>query len=142
MISYAEFAERMLAGSRMIQPELDAATKELVALGVTRAKSYIGHQQEDWEPLADSTKSEKQSLGFAPPDYEPLLRTGEMRDSIEGNSIGTVGEIGSNNQKAVWQEFGTVHIPPRPFISKAVQSLEPDIALACESVAAKALGGV
>jgi hypothetical protein len=37
-----------------------------------------------------------------------------MRDSIEWNSSGNEGHVGSNNDKAVWHELGTVKIPPSP----------------------------
>lgn len=58
-------------------------------------------------------------------ENEPLLRTGELRDSIE-HAVGA-GEaaIGSNNDKAVWQELGTDKIPPRSFLgSAAVENAE------------------
>jgi hypothetical protein len=37
----------------------------------------------------------------------PLLETGEMRASIEWNADAHHGFVGSNNDKAIWQELGT-----------------------------------
>jgi hypothetical protein len=40
-----------------------------------------GRQHEEWAPLSESTIRGEQAHGFKKP--APLLRTGEMRDSIE-----------------------------------------------------------
>ena len=50
-----------------------------------------------------------------------------MRASIEWNSSGNLGHVGSNDDVAVYQEFGTSRIPPRPFLMGAAMRLEPDI---------------
>jgi hypothetical protein len=42
--------------------------------------SAIGKEHEMWPPLAESTIRDKQRHGFPTP--KPLLRTGEMRDSV------------------------------------------------------------
>jgi hypothetical protein len=52
----------------------------------------------------------------------PLLETGEMRASIEWNAEGKEGHVGSNNDKAVWLELGTVRIPP--FLKGAAMRME------------------
>jgi hypothetical protein len=49
----------------------------------------------------------------------PLLETGEMRDSIEHSSNSSEALVGSNSDKAVWHELGTIHIPPRSFLALA-----------------------
>jgi hypothetical protein len=46
-----------------------------------KAKTAIGKEHELWAPLAESTIHDKQAHGYRTP--APLLRTGEMRDSIE-----------------------------------------------------------
>jgi hypothetical protein len=99
------------------------------------AKAEIGHIQAEagpfpaWDPLAEATiegwggHPGKAELGHAPPDYDPLLRTGEMRDSIEVSADQTNAAVGSNSDKALWQEFGTPNakhpIPPRSFLGRA-----------------------
>jgi len=57
----------------------------------------------------------------------PLLETGELRASIEWNSTGNEGHVGSNNDKAVWHELGTAKIPPRSFLMGAAQHMEGKI---------------
>jgi HK97 gp10 family phage protein len=87
------------------------------------AKDRIGHYQESsgpfpaWEPLADSTEEEKERLGY--PLDAPLERTGELRNSIEHEVAGLEAVVGSKSDKALWHEFGTDRIPPRPFIGPA-----------------------
>ena len=74
-----------------------------------RAKGLIGHPNASWPPLAPETLKRKDNVNT------PLLETGEMRDLIEhvvANS--SHGYVGSNDDKAVWQELGTSRgIPPR-----------------------------
>jgi len=61
-----------------------------------------------------------------------LLRSGELRDSIEITIApdGMSAEIGSNADKAVWAEFGTSRAPPRPFLQPAADIMGPQIAKA------------
>ena len=49
----------------------------------------------------------------------PLLETGDLRDSIERDVQQHVAYVGSNDNKALWHEFGTSRIPPRPFLGGA-----------------------
>jgi hypothetical protein len=81
------------------------------------AKRVIGTYDYDWPPLAESTKEQRERAGF--PADEPLLRTGEMRESIEHTVQGHEAYVGSNNDKAVYQELGTSKIPPRSFLGDA-----------------------
>ena len=66
-------------------------------------------------PLAASTVERK---GFD----APLIETGKMHDSI-GWEHASVRKtiVGSTDEKAVWHEFGTGHVPARPFFSKTAQ---------------------
>ncbi len=96
-----------------------------------RAKEKIGEYQEQagpfiaWPELAESTKADRLQQGFT--ENDPLLRTGEMRDSIEHQVEGSVAEIGSNSDIAVYQELGTEHIPPRSFLGGAMAEKVPEI---------------
>ena len=91
------------------------------------AKRVIGTYEFDWPQLAASTQADRTRKGFAP--NEPLLRSGEMRDSIT-HEITVPGEeaiIGSDSDVAVYQELGTTTIPPRPFLLPAWFFLEDRI---------------
>ena|ERR1700682_4303800 len=64
-----------------------------------------------------------------------------MRDSIEWTAHGLEGHVGSNNDKAVWQELGTRKIPPRSFLMGAAMHMEPEIhKMAARAVVAVMLG--
>ncbi len=99
------------------------ALEKVAVIIESDAKRQIGHYQDavgpfqDWAPLAESTEAEKARLGY--PQDAPLLRTGELRDSIEHEVHGGEAIVGSKQDKAAWQEFGTDSIPPRPFIGPA-----------------------
>jgi hypothetical protein len=97
------------------------------------AKAEIGTKQDAagpfaaWAPLADTTVNGfnghpgKRQLGFTPPDYDPLERSGEMRDSIERTVIPASHEahVGSDSDVAVVQELGTEKMPARSFLGGA-----------------------
>ena len=95
------------------------------------AKAEIGHRQgaagpfKAWDPLAQTTiegfkgHPGKAELGFSPPDYDPLLREGDMRDTIEHVVIRNTAHVGSNSMVAVWQELGTSKMEPRSFLGGA-----------------------
>lgn len=95
------------------------------------AKAEIGNYQgaagpfAAWAPLAESTLDDKERKGFGVPD--PLLRTGDMRDSIEHVVGGRSGFVGSDSDIAVYQEIGTAKIPPRSFLGHAAVTKEDDI---------------
>jgi phage gpG-like protein len=105
----------------VLQHEADKIALERAARMIEhRAKEKIGEYQEQagpfiaWAELAESTKADRARQGY--PDDEPLLRTGELRDSIEHFVADGEAHIGSNNDIAVYQELGTEHIPPRSFL--------------------------
>lgn len=88
------------------------------------AQKKLGEYQDaagpfnSWAELADSTKDDRVAKGF--PENEPLLRTGELRDSIEVERHGNEAAVGSAMDIALYQECGTDRgIPPRPFLGPA-----------------------
>jgi phage gpG-like protein len=95
------------------------------------AKRVIGEGYPEWPALQPETLARKMM-------NTPLLETGEMRDSIEWNAAGNEGHVGSNNDKAVWHELGTLRIPPRSFLMGAAVHMEPKI----HKMAAKAVMAV
>jgi phage gpG-like protein len=104
-----------------------------------KAKAAIGKEHEMWPDLAESTIADKAAHGYATP--KPLLRTGELRDSIEWNSHGNEGHVGSNLDIAVFQEFGTSRIPPRSFLASSAIASEDKIHRMAGATAVAALSG-
>jgi hypothetical protein len=90
-------------------------------------------------PLAESTIRDKAAHGYKTP--APLLRSGEMRDSIEYVVHGDEGCVGSNSDVAVFQELGTSRIPPRSFLVSAAISSEDKIHRMAGASAVAALSG-
>src|ERR1019366_3884946 len=112
-------------------PAIVAKACEMVC---TEAKRVIGEGYPEWPALQPETLARKMM-------NTPLLETGELRASIEWNSHGNEGHVGSNNDKAVWHELGTSKIPPRSFLMGAAIRMEPKIhALAARAVMAVLAG--
>src|SRR5258708_21952686 len=109
-------------------PAIVARACEMVC---DEAKRVIGTYDYGWPQLSPETLAHKIA-------NTPLLETGEMRASIEWNSEGNEGYVGSNNDKAVWHELGTSRIPPRSFLAGAAMHMEPQI----QAMAAKAAEAV
>jgi phage gpG-like protein len=105
------------------------------ALAVTAdAKERIGHYQQGWEPLAPSTVDQKRRLGYAGVALSggdggdnPLLRTGDMRDSITADVTNRAFVVGSPDPVLFYQEWGTRTIPPRPVLEPALKTMMPFI---------------
>lgn len=93
-----------------------------------------------WAQLAPSTVDDKESKGFAPPD-NPLLRTGETRDSI-GHTVGHGRvDVGSDSQVMIWQELGTAKMPPRSVLgATGVDNAEKIVEIAGAYVAVALIG--
>lgn len=71
----------------------------------------------------------------------PWLGSGALRDSIgqESNADGAV--VGSTSSVAVYQELGTRHDPPRPFLAPVGAALGAAVAQEVGAAVAAALGG-
>lgn len=126
--SFGEAAAHLLTIHLESQRE---ALDRAAAVVQKEAKSLIGEYQPAnspfaaWAELADATKEDRASQGF--PDNEPLLRTGEMRDSIKRVASNEMAVVGSNEDKAVYQEMGTAKIPPRSFLGMAAMNKRDEI---------------
>ncbi len=125
MITSEQFEQVLAAQIKTIMPRLEIGLDKVGELASTMAAAYIGEYQPGWPALAESTITSKAAAGFAVP--APLLRTGEMRDSIkhEVDPILLEVVVGSNDKTALWQELGTVHIPPRSFLGLAMAHSMP-----------------
>lgn len=128
---FGAFAQHLAAVAQRIEAAEHPALEKAAVMVEKRAKDKIGHYQDKagpfaaWAPLAESTKQDRVRKGFNPDD--PLLRTGKLRDSIKHHVDGHEACIGSDEDIAVWQEFGTHKIPPRSFLGGATAELEKHI---------------
>ena len=105
------------------------------------ARRVIGTYDYGWEQLAQSTQADREKKGF--PANEPLLRTGELRDSIHYQILkrGHLAEIGSDSDIAVYQEMGTSTIPARPFLAGAAVKTEKQITKVVRAIVGAATAG-
>lgn len=134
MMSILEF----VAKTKAIEHDMHALGPAIVAracqLVCAEAKRVLGKGYENWPPLAPQTLARKIGPG-------PLLETAELRASIEWHSHGLEGQVGSNNDKAVWHELGTGRIPPRSFLAGAAMEMEGKIhRMAAKAVVAVMMG--
>jgi hypothetical protein len=121
-----------------VGPAIVARACELVAKA---ARDAIGKDHEMWAALAPSTIADKVRQGYAAP--APLLRTGQLRNSIEWtvDAAKLEGCVGSDDPVAVYQELGTSRIPPRSFLVSSAISMEERIhKMAARAVAAMLAG--
>lgn len=125
-----QFARELSSASATIATGLEAGFRVIVKEIEETAKEEIGLYQpaygpfDAWAPLAESTKVERVRRGYS--EDEPLLRSGELRDSIQSEVMGLAAIVGTKSDIGLWQEVGTSHIPPRPFIGPAyVRKIDP-----------------
>lgn len=125
-----QFAREISSASASIATGLESNFRVIVKEIEETAKEEIGIYQpaygafDAWAPLAESTKADRVRLGYS--EDEPLLRSGELRDSIESEVVGLAAIVGTRSEIGLWQEVGTAHIPPRPFIGPAyVKKIDP-----------------
>jgi hypothetical protein len=125
MKSLDEFERELELAIKTVRLRLEIGLAKIGALAEPLAVNYIGHEMSEWAPLAPSTIDDKSSKGYPVP--YPLLRTGEMRDSIRMEVSPDVLEmvLGATDEIAVYQEMGTSKIPPRPFLALAMKNTLP-----------------
>lgn len=119
------FIAHMAAVEASIMVHAERGLKKSAMVVEKTAKDELGTYQQAvgpfpaWSPLAEATKEDRARHGFTPDD--PLMRDGTLiRDSIEHEVHGHEAVIGSKEDVAAYQEFGTERIPPRPFMGPAV----------------------
>lgn len=107
----------------------------------TEAKRVLGTYDYSWPELAPATKKQRLSLGF--PENEPLLRNGELRDSIGHTTQATEVDIGVPSKivgdgsrenpvrnigdVATAMELGTSRAPARSFLVGALVAKTQDV---------------
>jgi hypothetical protein len=122
LTTFANFLQRTIAN----YPREEKKALNFIGVHlVEKAKESIGHLQkgagpfQTWPELSPFTVEDKLKKGFIFNDEaNPLLRTGEMRDSITHSVSPQRLTVGSNSEILIYQELGTTmhgqeHIPPR-----------------------------
>jgi hypothetical protein len=123
IMNLLEASARMAAAAVDIELAQHAALEEACVMVQERAKDLIGVPQPSWPPLAASTLRAKGNINT------PLLESGAMRDSIAHTVIdSSLGEVGSDLDRAVWMEIGTSRAPPRSFLALAAHQEGPAVA--------------
>jgi hypothetical protein len=122
MMSCAQFADRLGRAAVLARNELDIPTEALMVLVEAQAREAIGTYNYGWKPLALYTQIDRVAHGY--PADEPLLRTGELAASIKHKAElapgGAEGVVYSDDKIALFQEMGTIRIPPRSFLYKSM----------------------
>jgi phage gpG-like protein len=133
MASFADVAARIASMAAAMKDTQADVLDEMATRIQERAKAKIGHYQDEagpfngWSQLKKSTQQDRSRHGYGAND--PLLRTGDLRDSIKKAIYGSFAVVGSDSMIAVYQELGThgpgvdpatgYHVPPRPFLGPA-----------------------
>jgi len=121
--SLGSFAKFLGTREVALHETLHVALEVVAAKMQKTARDEIGIYQPEtgpfpaWAELAEFTVQDRLAQHYSPD--EPLLRDGTLRDSITHEVEGLEAVIGSDSDIAVWQELGTVKIPPRPFLGTA-----------------------
>lgn len=116
--------ERIAAQAAAGAAEAHNGLEKAASLLADKAKETIGEYHDAvgpipaWEPLADATKADRVAKGY--PEDDPLLRSGELRDSIGHEVSGNIAWVGSTSDLAPFHEFGTSRMPPRPIFGTAL----------------------
>jgi phage gpG-like protein len=117
--SFADLAAHLATLDADLELARAAILEKACRMVEKEAKRVLGTYSAgyNWPQLAESTQDDRVSKGYSA--NEPLLRTGELRASIEHVIEGNEGYVGTNDPVAAYHEFGTSRMPPRPFLSMA-----------------------
>jgi phage gpG-like protein len=130
----AQAALRFAAAAVAAKAAEAEALETAAQLVETRAKNLIGVPKPEWPPLKPETLARKGGINT------PLLETGELRESIQHVVIAPSAFVGSDEDRAVWQELGTSRgIPPRSFLGLAAQQKGDEVAKVIEGTIGAAI---
>lgn len=120
-LSLTEFARLLTGMVSDIEHAAHEGLEQAAQIVEREAKAELGHYQQGagpfapWAELADSTKDDRVRQGY--PENEPGLRSGAMRDGIQHVVQGRTAHVGSDDDKLVFFELGTVKQPPRAVLA-------------------------
>jgi len=112
-----QFAIALEATALVMPKRMHLRLYEVAEFVKKEAESYIGHPQDDWDKLEESTIALKQRLGFT---GGPLYRTGVMKESFSIRMRPFESIVESFNRALFFHETGTMYMPKRPVLSRAV----------------------
>lgn len=144
--SFGAFGRHMMRLAAVGEDVAEHATDDAARIVRRIAKGKLGHYQSAsgeypaWAPLKPETQAERKRQGYTPND--PLLRSGELRRSIDYYRQGTSATVGSDEMVAVWMEAGTETVPPRPFLGPAGFESKAEIAYATAATLAAWVSGL
>lgn len=130
MIKLEVSSDSLAKVSHTLRNASDAVRGRVLKVGaaVVKSRSELAFHQADmrpsaWPPLAESTIKRKAKKNLSP---NPLMATGNMKRSLAiKNPTPDSIEIGSYTDYASYQQFGTNHIPARPFMPEEGGTLTP-----------------
>lgn len=109
----------------VLEKELKQAEQDILKMAAemveTEAKDALGTYKFGWQSLQPET------IALKAKGDTPLLETGKLRASISHTVGDGEAHVGSNLDLAVWHEFGTSRVPPRPFLMPAAMRMERPI---------------
>jgi HK97 gp10 family phage protein len=129
--SLSAFATHLAILEASMALQLEGGLTEAAKVVQETAQAKFGEYQaavnnfSAWAELAEATKTDWVRQGFSAD--EPLLRTGELRDSISYAVKGLTAVIGSTNDVMVFHELGTINMPPRPVLGPAAVECSPQV---------------
>jgi hypothetical protein len=125
VFSLLEFAAKCATMEADVEFAKQVAVKRACQMVEKEAKRVLGTYAYKWPELKPETIAHKAT------GDSPLLETGDLRASIshfvteEGKE--TVGYVGTPLKIGLYQEIGTRHLPPRPFLTGAMMVKEKAI---------------
>src|SRR5215469_10800568 len=107
MASFADFARDIGAVVVVYEHHKEKILDHIGRMVEEEAKDVIGTYRYGWPQLAWLTQVDRVRLGYS--ENEPLLREGDLRDSISHEVIAheSAVDIGSESEIAAYQELGT-----------------------------------
>lgn len=121
--SINQFVTHLVAMDAAVVVGLHNGLKQCAVAIEATAKSEFGVYQGEvghfagWAPLADATQADRVAKGFTPDD--PLLRAGDLRDSVSHEIDALEAVVGSDSDVMVYQELGNERLPPRAVLGPA-----------------------